>query len=83
MTYSIPTAVHSTAEAGGQDAIGLQDAEFFTNMRAVDLASGVCSQDVSRDLESGVVFLVCLLEQDNSNIMGLHQVFNDVDFLLW
>ena len=24
--------VHSTADAGGQDEIGLQDAEFFTNM---------------------------------------------------
>ena len=44
----------------------------------MDLASGVFNQDVS--IESGVVFLVCLLEQDNSNIMSLHQVFNDVDF---
>ena len=46
----------------------------------MDLASGVCSQDVSRDLESGVVFLMYPLEQDNSNIMGLHQMFNAVDF---
>ena len=32
MTYSTSTAVHSAAEAGGHDAMGLQDAEFFTNM---------------------------------------------------
>ena len=32
LTDSTLTAVHSTAEAGGQYAIGLQDAEFFANM---------------------------------------------------
>ena len=47
---------------------------------AIDLTSSVYNQDVSRDLGSGVVFLVYVLEQDNNNIMGLHQMFNDTNF---
>ena len=56
VTDSTLTAVHSTAEAGGQDAIGLQDAEFFTNMAmpwillpvfAARMCPGILSQEMS------------------------------------